>query len=220
MLAGHALHTAHDAPRRRDMLLPALVLIVAGTAWAGTSFAPQRFGLPDWTTQLSPLPGIVVALLGVGLFAFTRVDLVHRVRMLTAASPVLVLAVHVGIIRLLAPAHDLHPIGDHLRALQQSGAPIAHVDKYHGQFHFVGRLTRPIEVVALDEVPRWAENNPRGRVISYSDDAPAPGGKGNAAVASSTRWPPRGEPEFSQDYRRDRVFVWGPEALRAVDAAR
>jgi hypothetical protein len=105
----------------------------------------------------------------------------------------------------LRPAHDLHPIGDHLRALQQSGVPIAHLGKYHGQFHFLGRLTRPIEVLELDEIQRWAQDNPSGRIVGYSEDA---------------HWQPRAAPEFSQRYRRAQVFVWGPDAIRSAQRMR
>jgi 4-amino-4-deoxy-L-arabinose transferase-like glycosyltransferase len=214
LLAAHALHATPDAPQRHDMLPPALALIAAGIAWAGAALAPQRFGLPDWATQLSPLPGIMVALLGPALIAFARAHLAPRVRMLAAAGPAVVLACHVGVILHMRPAHDLHPIGDHLRALQQSGVPLAHVGRYHGEFHFVGRLTRAIQVLEPEQVQRWAEDNPRGRVISYGQDPVDNPKQRNAAVSFPARWEPRGEPEFTQAYRRKRVFIWGPEAVR------
>jgi 4-amino-4-deoxy-L-arabinose transferase-like glycosyltransferase len=132
-------------------------------------------------------------------------QLLDRVRMLAAASPALVLAIHLGIVPWLRPAHDLHPIGNHLHALQQSGVPIAHLGKYHGQFHFLGRLTRPIEVLELVEIQDWAQDNPSGRIIGYSD---------------GVRWQPPGEPEFSQRYRRAQVFVWGPDAIRSAQRMR
>jgi 4-amino-4-deoxy-L-arabinose transferase-like glycosyltransferase len=132
-------------------------------------------------------------------------QLLRRVRMLATASPALVLAIHLGIMPFLRSAHDLHPIAGHLRVLQQSGVPIAHLGKYHGQFHFLGRLTQPIAVVELDEIQRWAQANPSGRIIAYGEDAD---------------WQPRGEPEFSQHYRRTRVFVWGLDAIRGVQAER
>ena len=205
LLAEHALRTTRDAPQRYDMLPPALALIAAGAAWAGAGFAPQRFTLPTSMTELSPLPGIAVALLGTAMLGFAHIDLVHRVRVLAAVSPALVLAIHLGIMRPLSPANDLHRVGDHLRFLQQAGVPIANVGQYQGQFHFVGQLTRPLEVVERDEVQHWMESNPRGRVISYT----------------STRWYPRGKLEFSQDFPGEgRVLVWGPAPGRALNAAR
>ena len=151
------------------------------------------------------LPGFALLAAHALHAAHNAPQLLRRMRMLAAASPALVLAIHLGVMPWLRPAHDLHPIGDHLRALQQSGVPIAHLGKYHGQFHFLGRLTRPIEVLELDEIQRWAQDNPSGRIVGYSEDA---------------HWQPRAAPEFSQRYRRAQVFVWGPDAIRSAQRMR
>ncbi|HXV07278.1 MAG TPA: glycosyltransferase family 39 protein [Burkholderiales bacterium] len=169
---------------------------------------------------LLPLVPGVALLAAHALHAFARVDLLNRVRLLAAASPALVLAINAGIIRNVGVDHDLHPIGDHLRALQQSGVPIAHVGSYLGQFHFVGRLTRPIEVVEPEQVQRWVEGHPCGRLIGYRDAAPARAARGSVPGSPSTRSYPLGEPEIIQGYRRRQVFVWRPGPICAADAVR
>lgn len=168
---------------------------------------------------LLPLVPGVALLAAYALHALVGVDLPPRLRALAAASPALVLAINTAVIRQVGVDHDLHPIGDHLRMLQQSGVPIAHIGSYLGQFQFVGRLTRPIEVLEPEQVPRWVESHPCGRLIGYSDAALSREAQASAAHSPSTRGHPLGEPEFSQGYRRKRVFVWGPGPVCA-DAAR
>ena len=51
--------------------------------------------------------------------------------------------------------------------------PIANVGKYHDQFHFYGRLTRPLAVVQPSDAPAWARNHPNGWLVSYPRTAPA-----------------------------------------------
>ncbi len=42
-------------------------------------------------------------------------------------------------------AYDLRPVSGRLKALQDQGVPIANQGRYHGQFHFPGRLRQPID---------------------------------------------------------------------------
>ncbi|HEY7759891.1 MAG TPA: glycosyltransferase family 39 protein [Burkholderiales bacterium] len=196
---------------------PGVRLLLAWTVPAFIGFSLISGKQPHYLLPL--VPGFAL-LAAHALHASGRVDLLNRVRMLAAVSPALVFAINAGIVRYVGADHDLHPIGDHLRALQRSGVPIAHIGRYLGQFHFVGRLTQPIEVVELDQVQRWVESHPCGRVIGYSDVAPAHAAQGSAADSPSMRRHALGEPEFSQGYRRRRVFVWGPGPVCAVDAAR
>jgi 4-amino-4-deoxy-L-arabinose transferase-like glycosyltransferase len=172
---------------------------------------------PNYLLPLLPGAALIAAY---ALHALARVDLPNRLRALAAASPALVLAINIGIIRGVGVDHDLHPLGDHLRALQQSGVPIAHIGNYLGQFQFVGQLTQPIEVVEPDQVRRWVESHPCGRLIGYSQAAPAYGTQASAADSPATSSYPLGEPELSQGYRRRRVLVWGPWQVCTADAAR
>jgi hypothetical protein len=52
--------------------------------------------------------------------------------------------------------------------LQAQNLPLAQIGKYYGQFQFIGRLEKPIEVIQPAEVQRWARSHPRGRLITYA----------------------------------------------------
>jgi 4-amino-4-deoxy-L-arabinose transferase-like glycosyltransferase len=73
------------------------------------------------------------------------------------------------------PAFDLQPAADLLARAQSQGRPVANVETYDGQFHFLGRLTAPITSLAGPREGRtWAAAHPSGMLVTYSNH-PVPG---------------------------------------------
>jgi len=89
----------------------------------------------------------------------------NRLRAATVASALAVVLLHLAVVRAAAPAYDLAPLSREIARLQAAGLPLAHVGKYHGQFHFLGRLTRPIAVVPEWEALDWARAHPEGYLV-------------------------------------------------------
>jgi len=97
--------------------------------------------------------------------------------------------------RVAFDVYDLHPVSRHLAAAQRAGQAIAHAGKYHGQYQFIGRLTRPLVVVqGRQPLLDWAAGQPDGRVVLYSA-APLVHAAG-------------GRPEFEQKFKGRWVSVW------------
>ncbi len=72
----------------------------------------------------------------------------------------------------LWPAFNLQPAADVLSQAQARGQSIANLQTYDGQFHFLGRLTQPIEPLHTEaELQAWAAVHPDGLVISYPDSS-------------------------------------------------
>ena len=68
----------------------------------------------------------------------------------------------------LWPAYDVAPAAAFLARAEARGQPLANLESYDGQFHFLGRLTRPI--VPLHDpqaLQAWARAHPDGLVIDY-----------------------------------------------------
>jgi 4-amino-4-deoxy-L-arabinose transferase-like glycosyltransferase len=85
------------------------------------------------------------------------------------------LALQLGGAALVGPAHDIAPLAERLAALERRGIPVANEGKYHGQFHYYGRLTRPLEVIDEHAIGAWLNRNPRGRAVVYFREPHYPG---------------------------------------------
>ncbi|PWK92413.1 4-amino-4-deoxy-L-arabinose transferase-like glycosyltransferase [Fulvimonas soli] len=68
----------------------------------------------------------------------------------------------------LWPNYDLRPATDLLRAADGSGRAIGIVGGYDGQFHFAGRLTRPLARLQYDaSLQAFAQAHPDGLVVTH-----------------------------------------------------
>ncbi|HEY8553034.1 MAG TPA: glycosyltransferase family 39 protein [Burkholderiales bacterium] len=164
LLAGAALDAARL--RRWSALPPALA--IAGLGVAALLGGAGHIGAalpatPAWA------PGIALVAVAVVLLLFGRGSAVRVARALAVASMLAVGAVYAEAVRLVGFAHDLRAVAAHLAQLEAAGVPIAHVGEYHGQYHFLGRLRMPFAVIEADRIPMWLRENPRGRVIAYTN---------------------------------------------------
>jgi hypothetical protein len=105
------------------------------------------------------------------------------------------LALQLGSVALLGTTHDVAPLAERLAALERRGVPLANEGKYHGQFHYYGRLTRPLEVVDEHEIGDWLARNPQGRAVVYFRE-PQYAGPGRV--------------EYQQAYRGQRAAIVAP----------
>jgi len=148
-----------------------------------------------WLTAAALLAAAVVAA------AAPLRDRVATVATVAAAAVTVVVGVYAGVGRAIFDAYDIGPVSRHLAQVQRQGRPIAHFGKYHGQFQFVGRLERPLQVVGSSQaLLQWAGQHPDGAVIVYARTPLA-----HAAGAA---------PEFRQKFKGRDVYVW-----RAADLA-
>ena len=46
---------------------------------------------------------------------------------------------------------------------------MAHVGAYSGQYHFAGRLAKPLEIVAPAQLELWAVGHPDGLIVTYAN---------------------------------------------------
>ena len=112
-------------------------------------------------------------------------------------TPVVVIGAHLGFSEAARDAYDLEPVSRYLSVAEKQGRPIAFVGDYHGQFHFLGRLRRPILEIPGGSESLWIRQNPRGKVIQDLQYMPADVDRA----------------EFTQPYRDDVLAVWGREGI-------
>ncbi|MFZ5786876.1 MAG: hypothetical protein ACOY3Y_10580, partial [Acidobacteriota bacterium] len=100
----------------------------------------------------------------------------------------------------LLAAQDLRPLSAVLAGAQRDGRPVAHAGNYEGQFQFLGRLHRPLDVIPRNEALRWAASHPDGVVLLFT-----------------RRWPAEvpGAPLFAGRYRGSYATVWAARDVTA-----
>jgi 4-amino-4-deoxy-L-arabinose transferase-like glycosyltransferase len=222
LLTSYALHAGVDRARGWDALPPFAALTVLALVWLSAAFGV--LAMPPWFAGLSPLPPLL--LLGFSLWMAVRAPgrLASRVRDVALGGVGLVAAFYLGIVPVVTPRNDPRPVAAHLAALEKAGRPIAHYGKYHGEFHFAGRLTAPFTVIDdPDRLREWIERHPGGRVVSYRPGLPGSGvvAGDNGGDVRHDRWrAPGATPEFAADYRAGRLEVWARDAVRIATAAR
>jgi 4-amino-4-deoxy-L-arabinose transferase-like glycosyltransferase len=195
-LIGGRLAMAPEGTERWVERLPAVLPIFAcGLVFLSAPLFADRIlaarpglALPGWLLAL-------IAACGVGLVAGSvaalRVRRTHRVIAVLAALPVaLLIALHVGMLA-LRPTFDVGPVAAFLARAEAAGTPVALLGDYEGQYHFAGRLTRPIPDVNHTTALSWAAAHPDGLLIT-----------------SPRTLPDDAAPAFTTPYRGRRIAIW------------
>ena len=104
----------------------------------------------------------------------------------------------------LWPAFNLKPAAALLARAEAQDQPIANLESYDGQFHFLGRLTRRIEPLHDGpELQDWAKAHPTGLIITYPASLTA------VDVRSA---------EYVQPFRGVWLAIWPAPALATMRA--
>jgi hypothetical protein len=88
----------------------------------------------------------------------------------------LLIIMHLAGMGVIRRTYDLRPSALILKHAEDAGDAIGYVGRYEGQFHFLGRLTRPIDELTPAALPAWMAEHPNALVIRYqrSHATPAP----------------------------------------------
>ncbi len=188
----------------RNAVFPALLLSAIAFAAVLAPAIPFAARLLARIDGESPAWMALPAVAGLGVVLAARARKLPTPEKSAAALALLVAAFVVGVHLmarpLLARSHELTAVAQRLKAWENEGQAIAHVGKYHGQFHFAGRLARPLTVIGIDgeDSRAWLATHPRGKVVSYRDQPPGPS---------------EPQPLFKAPYRNDWVAVWDRDDL-------
>lgn len=99
--------------------------------------------------------------------------------------------------------YDLKDTAEFIKGKMDEGLAVAHIGKYHGQFQFTGRLTKPIASIqeTKPEIIAFDAAHPDAVFISYRKD--------------KSLLLDRSVPIFTHEYRGKEVVLWtlGPESM-------
>ena len=187
LLLARALSGAAGGPdgvvfwRPFDRWVPAGLAAVIALALA----AAFHFDIkPSWATSAGDAQLWPVAIVGVAILLYAARpgrDLISRVVRIAALSLVLIAGVHLALRPLMAESHNFEPFAQKLKAFEDEGYDFVTFGKYHGQYHFLGRLTRPIGVVdGPKSLDQWLASHPKAMIVALHKDLP----EGAAPLAS------------------------------------
>ncbi|MEN8106937.1 MAG: glycosyltransferase family 39 protein [Pseudomonadota bacterium] len=171
LLITHALmHMQHTVVSQRPWLLAAVLLI------CGVSLAvlPGGADTATWLTGISPLWGVLLSVLAITLLLLRNVPVTRYVRLITLLSVVVIAMVQLAVFAPARPAYDLQEASRIIARAQADDRPVANLGKYHGQFHFYGRLQQPLASLTRAAAREWGRDNPQGYlVVYYAGEAPS-----------------------------------------------
>lgn len=192
-------HAAHDHSRLASTMIFPLLLF--GGLLAVLPGLPRVPYLPEFLWQLSPFVGVGVIVVGVAVGWLPLPGVEARIVNMSVTVVVLTaLALLAGGWQLNAH-YDPHGAARTLAAAQQQGSAVAHVGAYRGQFHFAGRLTRPLDVVTPEQLELWAVGHPDGLIVTYTNVWEPP------LVPGAT-------PLYEQAYGDTQLRIWPVVALK------
>ncbi len=137
-----------------------LAAIVALLAIGGLVFLPLNKA-NDWLPllqSLSPFWLWALLLAAGACFWRTAASLFQSVAMVSLLTAVSSLAIAGGYFQVASERHDVSDTGRLLAELQRRGEEIMYLGKYHGEYHFAGRLERRIQ--SIDSIAQWESEYP------------------------------------------------------------
>ncbi|HJU25810.1 MAG TPA: glycosyltransferase family 39 protein [Rhodanobacteraceae bacterium] len=153
--------------------------------------------LRDLSTGSAPF-GVLYLLLGVLVLMRGRGEL----RRISLAGLIGTAAAYLLFTMTLWPAFNLTPVSHLLARAQQQGRAIGNLDIYQGQYHFLGRLERPIDRLYEGQVLQdWAKAHPDGVIVEYP----------STLDAADLRYA-----VFVQPFRSVWLVVWKARTLAAL----
>lgn len=201
LIVGWLLYDPKLAEREESPVFSGLAipLILLGAGLAVIPKLPRIEALPQMLWELSPFVGVSVVLLGIVTALLPSGKRATR-RALDTAIGSAMFAVLITLA--LGWQFDEHqrvaPLAGAIAKVQAEGRTVAHVGDYHGEFHFAGHLTRPLQVLDTVQARQWPSWHPEGAIITY-------GGQGQPARGAA--------PLFQGSYRGQAVALWRCDAF-------
>jgi 4-amino-4-deoxy-L-arabinose transferase-like glycosyltransferase len=180
---------------RRPWLLAASLLL----AGAALTAVPSYPGGAPWLTAIHPAWGAGIMVVAVVLVWLGPLRADHYPPVLALCSVLVTGLFQAGVFHAGVPSYDLRQVSRLVAAARASGRPVANLARYHGQFHFYGRLTRPIIELPEGAALAWAQNHPDGLLIAYH----GPDQSGFPAA------------EYTRPYRGGSLVVWTGASVAA-----
>ena len=159
------------AKPKRGHMVPLLVLAglsaIVILAWMALPMIETMVPrMPSWAYEVSPVWMVPAFVLALGASLISLNDIRFEARIIAMMAGTLIVLTHMTAAPALKHAYDLSLPSRLVFDWQDQGKQVAWIGKYNGEFHFLGRLEKPlITLNSLTDAKNWAKTNPDGIVI-------------------------------------------------------
>ena len=163
----------NETTHKRKHMVPALVLaglaVIILAAWAALpiieTYVPR---MPSWAYEVAPIWMVPALLLALGAAFISMPDVRSEVRIIAITAVSVIVFAHMTAAPALRHAYDLSFPAQLVADWQKTEKKLAYVGKYNGEFHFLGRLEKPLPILPnMTAAIKWAGENPDGIVHSH-----------------------------------------------------
>ena len=184
-------------PERWDFLPYVILLFLIGSIIFSAPEIGYLLHLSEWTKEINRWWALPLIIFGAIVLIKPAKKGFQRLLSISIISPLLIVILFGTLKPIMLKAYDLRKISMYLSKMQSQGYVIANYGKYHGQFHFLGKLKQPIIETGDGSIKKWLIRNPRAKIISVQKEI-------------STQIP---KPDFIQKYRGKYILVWDRSLL-------
>ena len=164
----------NQEPSRRQNTFPALVFVALAIVLIILPMGMMPVWLPVWSVDVNGYGGILVLIVALWVLFSIPSSWVDSSIQLTLLPISLLISLHIALAPVLWSRYDLRPISKQLKIWEDEGVPLAIHAKNHGQFQFLGRLTKPLTTVGQrkGQLANFLKNHPRGHILAYYRNIP------------------------------------------------
>ena len=179
--------------RRIDSFLPGSFLILLAVIILISPSLPLTGRISETIADVNNYGALLMLVSGIAVILYRT----HAMGICFATSASVV-SIHLIAAPVLSTRYDLSPISNEIKMHQKAGKAVANFGKYHGQYHFLGRLISPLSVIGQvqDDEQHFLREHPDGIVVAYHKELP--GGI---------------KPISMHNYRHMTVTIWPAQAL-------
>ncbi len=176
LLVAWAFNEATEIQWRRSVLVVISIQAALGVIFAILPWLSKHYSWQESLSSLSPLWGMGL-LLGAVIIGFFRTETAKSaVPSICVSAITTALIIAGGYFQIQGYRYDMKPPSQKIAGLMNEKREIAlFAGKYHGQFHFAGRLKRPIHTIADQQgLLGFANHNLTGYILVEYNDSEAP----------------------------------------------
>ena len=148
------------------MVLAVLILLLP------TGVIPIK--MPVWGADVNGFGGALLLIIALWVLLSNRLGSVSSSLRMTLLPVGFVVSLHLALAPVLWSRYDLRPISMQLKAWEDAGIPLAILGKNHGQFQFLGRLTKPLTTVGQrnNQLSNFLRDHPTGHIVGFYKKVP------------------------------------------------